>query len=285
MAGWIKWNKEKDAFINCRTQSDFKEFVQKSYFFRSSCLDSLSCFETLVQSETPINDASNTGSGESIRVNWSEECSLTQLRILKRIINNMMFVENGTFVMGSKNPIGLESTERQVTIEKNYYIGKFEVTELEWNVIMSDSASGNHTLPITGVSWNDCQEFVRKLQMQTGLLFTLPTEVQWEYAAKKNGDSNWIYAGSNCPEKVANFKESSKKGSIEEIGSKEPNGLELYDMSGNVSEWCADGDDNRKHIRGGSYMSSGDEITVSYSDVASVDNKSKTIGLRLVLIQ
>ena len=196
-----------------------------------------------------------------------------------------MFVENGTFVMGSKNPIGLESSERQVTIEKNYYIGKFEVTELEWNVIMADSASGNHMLPITGVSWNDCQEFVRKLQMQTGLLFTLPTEVQWENAAKKNGDANWIYAGSNCPEKVANFKESSKKGSIEDVGSKEPNGLELYDMSGNVSEWCADGDDNRKHIRGGSYMSTDDEITVSYSDVASVDNKSKTIGLRLVLNQ
>ena len=285
LAGWIKWGKEKDAFINCRTQSDFKEFAQKSYFFRSACLDSLSCFEILVQSKTPINDASNTGSGESIRVNWSGDCSLAQLRILKRIINNMMFVENGTFVMGSKNPIGLESSERQVTIEKNYYIGKFEVTELEWNVIMADSASGNHMLPITGVSWNDCQGFVRKLQMQTGLLFTLPTEAQWEYAAKKNGDANWIYAGSNCPEKVANFKESSKKGSIEEVGSKEPNGLELYDMSGNVSEWCADGDDNRKHIRGGSYMSTCDEITVSYSDVASVDNKSKTIGLRLVLIQ
>ena len=56
----------------------------------------------------------------------------------------MMLVENGTFVMGSKNPIGLESSERQVTIEKNYYIGKFEVTELEWNVIMAGSASGNH---------------------------------------------------------------------------------------------------------------------------------------------
>lgn len=285
LVGWLKWNKEKDIFLNCKTQSEFKEFAQKTYFFRSECVDSLSCFETLVLSKTPINDASNTGTGESIRVNWSEDCSLKQLRILKRIINNMMFVENGTFIMGSKNPIGLEELERQVTIDKNYYIGKFEVTELEWNIIMSDTASGNHMLPITEISWNDCQEFVRKLQMQTGLLFALPSETQWEYAAKKNGEANWIYAGGSCPEKVANFKESSKIGSIEEVGTKEPNGLELYDMSGNVSEWCIDGNDNRKHIRGGSYMSDCDEITVSYSDVASVDNKSKTIGLRLVLNQ
>lgn len=283
LAGWIKWDKEKDTFLNCNTQSDFKEFAQKTYFFRSECADSLSCFETLVQSKTPINDASNIGSGEAIRVNWSKDCSLKQLRILKRIINNMMFVENGTFIMGSKHPIGLEGFERQVTIEEDYYIGKFEVTELEWNIIMSDSASGSHLLPITGVSWNDCQEFVRKLQMQTGLLFSLPTEAQWEYAARNKGEANLIYAGDSCPENVANFKISSKKGSIEEVGSRKPNGLELYDMSGNVSEWCTDGDNNRKHIRGGSYMSSCNGITVSYSDVASVENKSKTIGLRLVI--
>ena len=283
LSGWIKFNTEKEAFLNCRTQSEFKTFAQKTYFFRSECVDSLSCFDTLVRSTTPINDSSNTGSGESIRVNWSEDCSLKQLRILKRIINNMMFVENGTFIMGSKNPIGLEELERKVTVEDDYYIGKFEITELEWNIIMSDSVSGSHLLPITGVSWNDCQEFVRKLQMQTGLLFSLPTEAQWEYAARNKGEANLIYAGDNCPENVANFKVSSKKRSIEEVGSRKPNGLELYDMSGNVSEWCTDGDNNRKHIRGGSYMSSCDGITVSYSDVASVENKSKTIGLRLVI--
>lgn len=283
--GCIKWKNEKDAFMNCRTQSEFKEFAQKTHFFRSECLDSLSCFETLLLSKTPINDATNTGSGDSIRVQWSNDCSLQQLRILKRIINNMMFVENGTFIMGSKKPIGLEQLERQITIKEDYYIGKFEVTELEWNTIMSDSAIGNHLLPITGVSWNDCQEFIRKLQMLTGLLFTLPTEAQWEYAAKKEGETGWIYAGSNCPEDVANFKESSRKGCIEEVGSRKPNGLELYDMSGNVSEWCIDGNDNRKHIRGGSYISACYGIKVSYSDMASVNNKSKTIGIRLVLNQ
>ena len=286
LSGWIKFNTEKEAFLNCRTQSEFKKFAQKTYFFRPECVDSLSCFETLVQSKTPINDASNTGSGEAIRVKWSEDCSLKQLRILKRIINNMMFVENGTFIMGSKNPIGYENFETQVTIEDDFYIGKFEVTELEWNIIMSDSVLGNDKMPITNVSWNECRDFTRKLQILTGgLLFTLPTEKQWEYAAKKNGDTKWIYSGSNTPETVANYKESSKNGSKEEIDSRKPNGLELYHMSGNVSEWCMDGNENRKRIRGGSFLSSSEGITVSYSDVASINNKSKTIGLRLVLNQ
>ena len=91
LAGWIKWKMEKDAFLNCKTQSEFKEFAQKTYFFRSECVDSLSCFATLVQSKTPINDALNTENKDSIRVNWSDDCSLKQLRMLKRIINNMMF--------------------------------------------------------------------------------------------------------------------------------------------------------------------------------------------------
>lgn len=285
LTGWIKWDKEKDAFLNCRTQSDFKELAQKTYFFRSECVDSLSCFKTLLQCTTPINDASNTSSGEAIRVKWNKDCSLKQLRILKSIINNMMFVEKGTFIMGSNNPMGLEELERQVTIEKDYYIGKFEVTELEWNMIMSDSASGSPLLPIAEVSWNDCHQFIRKLQILTGLLFDFPTEAQWEYAAKKDGEANWIYAGGSCPDSVANFKDSSEKGSIEEVGLRAPNGLELYDMSGNVSEWCNDGNANRKHIRGGSYLSDSEGITVTHSDVASIDNKSKTIGLRLVLNQ
>jgi len=285
MAGWMKWSKEKNVFQSCRTQSEFEEFAQDSYFFRSECIDSLSCFETLARSKTPINDAFYTGRKDSIRINWSNDCSLKQLRILKRIINNMMFVENGTFIMGSKNPIGLEEFERQITIEDDFYIGKFEVTALEWNIIMSDSASGSSLLPITEVSWNDCQEFVRKLQVLTGLLFALPTEIQWEYAAKKNGNSEWIYAGSSEPEEVANYKESSRNGDVEEIDSRKPNGLELYHMSGNVSEWCLNGNKNRKRIRGGSFVSSCGGITVSYSDAASVDNRSKTIGLRLVINQ
>lgn len=283
--GWLKWNRENIEFKNCRTQADYEFFAQKTDFFRSECEDSLYCFKELTRNIIPINDAKNTGKKDSIRVNWGKNCSLQQLHTLRNLINNMMYVEKGTFIMGTANTVGLEGVECDVTIEKDYYIGKFEVTEYEWNVVMNDSTTINKKLPMAMISWNDCQEFIRKLQTLTGLLFSLPTESQWEYAAKKNGEKDWIYAGSNTPTDVANYNESSKNGTIEETGNRAPNGLELYDMSGNVSEWCSDGDgnDNRKRVRGGSFMSSLEEIVVTYSDVATADTKSEAIGLRLSL--
>lgn len=283
--GWLKWNRENIEFKNCRTQADYEFFAQKTDFFRSECEDSLYCFKELTRNIIPINDAKNTGKKDSIRVNWGKNCSLQQLHTLRNLINNMMYVEKGTFIMGTANPVGLEGVECDVTIEKDYYIGKFEVTEYEWNVVMNDSTTINKKLPMAMISWNDCQEFIRKLQTLTGLLFSLPTESQWEYAAKKNGEKDWIYAGSNTPTDVANYNESSKNGTIEEIGTRAPNGLELYDMSGNVSEWCSDGDgnENRKRVRGGSFMSSLEEIVVTYSDVATAETKSESIGLRLSL--
>lgn len=283
--GWLKWNRENFEFKNCRTQADYEFFAQKTDFFRSECEDSLYCFKELTRNIIPINDAKNTGKKDSIRVNWGKNCSLQQLHTLRNLINNMMYVEKGTFIMGTANPVGLEGVECDVTIEKDYYIGKFEVTEYEWNVVMNDSTTINKKLPMAMISWNDCQEFIRKLQTLTGLLFSLPTESQWEYAAKKNGEKDWIYAGSNTPTDVANYNESSKNGTIEETGNRAPNGLELYDMSGNVSEWCSDGNgnDNRKRVRGGSFMSSLEEIVVTYSDVATADTKSEAIGLRLSL--
>lgn len=285
IGGVLRWNNEKETFKNCSTLSDFENFAQNSCFFHSACKDSIVCFKTLLKRKAAINDASNTGSEDSIGVNWSKDCSLQQLRTLRQLINNMMYVEKGSFVMGSSNPLGLENMPHQVNIENDFYIGKFEVTEQEWNVIMNDSAVGSTKLPVTNISWRDCQQFVRKLQTLTGgLLFSLPTEAQWEYAAKKNGDIDWIYAGSNNPEEVANYKESSSHGTIEDIDSRSPNGLELYNMSGNVAEWCNDGNEMRKRIRGGSYMSSKEGITVSYSDAATADNKNNTVGLRLSLI-
>ena len=283
LGGWIKWNKENSDFKNCRTQADYEIFAQKTYFFRFECEDILCSFKELTKSKIPINDAINTSCKDSILVYWNKNCSVQQLRTLRDLINNMMYVEKGTFIMGTANPVGLEDTEQMVNIENDYYIGKFEVTEYEWNVIMKDSIITNTKLPITMISWKDCQQFIRKLQTMTGLSFTLPTESQWEYAAKKNGDIDWTYAGSNTPADVANYKETSSNGTIEEIGLKRPNRLELYDISGNVSEWCSDGDEKRKRIRGGSFRSTIEEIAVSYSDAASVDTKSQTIGLRLLL--
>jgi len=281
IATWMKWSNERDQFENCRTQSDYEQFSANNVFFAGQCRDSLQMFASLKSPYAQINDSKNTVRNDSLKVKWNEECSLQQLRVLRSLINNMMQVEKGTFVMGAPEPLGLENTPHEVTIETDYYIGKFEVTEQEWNVVMKDSMIGDSKTPMTYVSWNDCQQFVRKLQFLTGLVFTLPTEAEWEYAARKNGEDS-KYAGSNNPEAVASF-DLNADGKPMTIGKNEPNAMELYDMSGNVSEWCEDGDESKKIIRGGSFMSSKEEITVTYADAASIETRSKAIGLRLVL--
>ena len=285
LLGIMKWRSEKGELGKCRTQEDYQAFVSKTFFFEKQAEDSLLQFHLLMQRKTPINDACNTRRADSISVNWNKKCSLDQLRVLRRLINNMMYVEKGTFDMGTRNPLGHEGNMRKVTISEDYYIGKFEVTELEWNVIVSDSVGGRDLFPIADVSWYDCKDvFSRKLQALTGLMFQLPTEAQWEYAARMGGEPEWEFSGGNNPDKVANYKESSINGDVEKVGDKDPNYLELYDMSGNVSEWCMDGSQSRRRVRGGSFMSSEDAIKVSFSDAVSPDRKSRAIGMRLVLI-
>jgi len=281
IAAWMKWSIERDQFDNCRTQSDYEQLSASSLFFAGQCQDSLQMFALLKLPYAQINDSKNTDRNDSLKVKWNEDCSLQQLRVLRNVINNMMLIEKGTFMMGTPEPLGLEDTTHEVTIETDYYIGKFEVTEQEWNVVMKDSMIGDSKIPMTYVSWNDCQQFVRKLQSFTGLVFTLPTEAEWEYAARKNGE-NSKYAGGDHPEDVASYTDNTEDKPMT-IGKHQPNAMELYDMSGNISEWCEDGDGRKKRIRGGSFRSSKEEITVTYADAASIETRSKAIGLRLLL--
>ena len=281
IAAWMKWSNERDQLDNCRTQSDYEQLSANSFFIAGQCQDSLQVFASLKSPYAQINDSKNTDRNDSLKVKWNEDCSLQQLRVLRNLINNMMLVEKGTFMMGTPEPLGLESTPHEVMIEKDYYIGKFEVTGREWNVVMKDSMNGDSNIPMAYVSWNDCQQFVRKLQSLTGLVFTLPTEAEWEYAARKNGESI-KYAGGDHPEDVASYINNAED-KPEPIGKHQPNAMELYDMSGNVSEWCEDGDGRKKIIRGGSFRSSKEEITVTYADAASIETRSEAIGLRLVL--
>ena len=281
ITAWMKWNNERDQFDKCRTQNGYEQLSASSLFFAGQCQDSLQMFASLKSPYAQINDSKNTDRNDSLKVKWNEDCTLQQLRVLRNLINNMMLVEKGTFVMGTSEPLGLEGAPHEVMIETDYYIGKFEVTEQEWNVVMKDSMIGDSKIPMAYVSWNDCQLFVRKLQSLTGLVFTMPTEAEWEYAARKNSE-NGKYAGSDNPEDVASYIENTEDKPMA-IGKHEPNAMELYDMSGNVSEWCEDGDESKKIIRGGSFMSSKEEITVTYADAASIETRSKTIGFRLVL--
>ena len=158
---------------------------------------------------------------------------------------NMIRVDGDTFLMGAtpeqQSPEKDEKPVHQVTLSP-YYIGETEVTQGLWQAVMGSNPSKNKKglqLPVEYVSWNDCQEFILKLKQLTGLKFSLPTEAQWEYAARGgNKSQGYQYSGSNNVDDVAWYCKS--KGKTHDIKTKQANELGLYDMSGNVSEWCQD---------------------------------------------
>ena len=149
-------------------------------------------------------------------------------------------VEAGTFAMG-------DSDEHQVTLTKDFYLGKTEVTQAQYKAVVGSNPSnfkGGDDLPVEKVSWNDAIEFCKKLnemgKAPTGWKFTLPTEAQWEYAARGGKSSRgYKYSGSNYTDEVAWDGDNSGY-NTHPVAQKRSNELGLYDMSGNVREWCRD---------------------------------------------
>ena len=158
---------------------------------------------------------------------------------------NMVWVDGGTFRMGATSEQGSEISDEKpvhsVTLS-GYYIGKTEVTQALWKAVMGINPSrfkGDY-LPVENVSWDDCQEFIRKLNSMTGQNFRLPTEAEWEFACRGGNNSRgYKYSGSNYIDNVAWYDGNSGK-KTHPVATKSPNELGIYDMSGNVWEWCAD---------------------------------------------
>ena len=194
-------------------------------------------------------NVSTTGGNNEIRLGfgpqpqWASNVTPEQKRVLEKLVNDMVKVSGGTFTMGATSEQGSDfnSDERpthQVTLS-DYYIGKYEVTQEQWKAVMGSNPSEfkGANKPVEQVSWYNCQEFVERLNELTGLKFRLPTEAEWEYAARGgNKSKGYKYSGSNIIGDVA----WSWDNSTHEVGTKAPNELGLYDMSGNVMEWCSD---------------------------------------------
>ena len=158
----------------------------------------------------------------------------------------MVEVRGGTFRMGATSEQGSDAWDDEKPVHSvtlsEYYIGKTEVTQALWKAVMGSNPSSfkGDNLPVECVSWNDCQEFIRKLNSLTGQKFRLPTEAEWEFACRGGNNSRgYKYSGSNYIDNVAWYDGNSGK-KTHPVGTKLPNELGIYDMTGNVWEWCSD---------------------------------------------
>ena len=151
----------------------------------------------------------------------------------------MVLIPAGKFMMGSpESVVGRKDNEmhHEVTLTKPFYIGKYEVTQEQWQAVMGNnpSFSKGAKLPVNKLSWNDCQQFIKKINSKTKSGYRLPTEAEWEYACRAGTVTAYSY-GDNITKSDANFD-----GSIVKVGGYKPNTFGLYDMHGNVWEWCED---------------------------------------------
>lgn len=218
----------------------------------------------------------------------------------------MVYVEGGTFMMGS-NDADADDDEKpvhQVTLS-DYYIGETEVTQALWKAVMGSNPSSfkGDNLPVEEVSWYDCQDFIGRLNQITSENFSLPTEAQWEFAARGgNYSKGYKYSGSNNPDAVAWYGDNAyyvQDYGTRPVATKQPNELGIYDMSGNVWEWCSDwyGDYSSAAVtdpvgpssgsirvyRGGSWLSFATYFHCTNRSNYAPSNTFSDLGLRLAL--
>ena len=262
--------------------------------------------QTMLKPKRGYNVGTNTGGGKRIFADLPK--------------TEMVFVQGGTFTMGCTDEqdndcADDEKPAHQVTVS-DYYIGKYEVTQGLWKKVMGSNPSYFNNCgddcPVERVSWDDCQEFISKLNQLTGKHYRLPTEAEWEYAARGGSKASYQtkYAGSNALGEVAWYDQNNdvnysggyefkgRKKGTHTVGTKKPNALGIYDMSGNVWEWCNDwsgdyssgGVTNPKGaatgsyrvIRGGSWDSYGSFDRVSFRNSDYPSSSRNYIGIRLV---
>lgn len=217
---------------------------------------------------------------------------------------NMVFIKGGTFQMGCTNDQASaceddEKPAHSITVS-DFYMSKYEVTQKQWREVMGSTPSyfmGCNECPVENVSWNDIQEFLMRLNGKTGNRYRLPTEAEWEFAARGGLLSQgYKYAGSDNLEEVG-WHDNNAGNKTHPVGQKKPNELGLYDMSGNVWEWCQDwyggyssapatnpkgpAAGSYRVVHGGSWYSFAQYCRVALRNYDSPGNRFNDLGFRL----
>ena len=262
------------------------------------------------------DDFSKVDDINGILIHWADTMDISdeQKIVVRNLVANLVSVSGGTFRMGAQNSDPQsdnydteardnENPVHEVTL-RNYYIGKFEITQREWRTIMGDELDWpeqygrGDDFPAYNVSRTDALRFVERLSAMTRLPFRLPTEAQWEFAARGGNRSLHLrYSGSNDVDEVAWHKENAN-GSLHPVGGKLPNELGIHDMSGNLWEWCSDtygqypstpqtdplADSGSLFVlRGGAWTYFPTYCRVTCRDSYSGDDASVSVGFRVTM--
>lgn len=228
------------------------------------------------------------------------------VELLKSIEDKMVKVDGGNFTMGC---VIVQDTEcyaqekpRHIVTLNTYYIDKFDITQKEWKAVMGTSPAAKYCAdcPVVNVTWFEAQEFINKLNQMSNKNYRLPTEAEWEYAAKGGNKSHgYKYAGGNEARTVAWYDSTISK-TVHPVGQMAPNELGLFDMSGDVWQWCSDWFNDKYYstspssnptgpargttrcVRGGSWWGPMRDCRVANRDQFPPESKDDDVGFRIV---
>ena len=296
-------NKETDKHIGGKTLAYISSFLQKTYKPRVIVVTGIIGLVLFLIMFMKLGTNVKEGGKEQIAVRVmaeqkeplkNEASGKEELVDLGKGINlEMVFIPAGKFMMG------YQGADHEVTLSKPFYMGKYEVTQEHWEAVMGNNPSSRTKgakLPVTNVSWEDCQDFIGKLNAQTNGDYRLPTEAEWEYACRAGTTTAYSFGDGITP-KDANYKYSNIGKSVA-VGRYKPNGFGLYDMHGNVWEWCEDwmadyaagavtdpkggaADGTIRVLRGGSFLSYDSKVRSSLRNYDTPVLRGNLVGFRL----